>query len=78
MLGNRIAKEALSLTKCRRFCVGQSLKEPQSPTAFNERFATGSITINYEQQNSTEFNRVLNLVRDQEVGGSNFRRNGGV
>jgi len=50
---------------CRRFCTRQSLKEPQSPTALNERFATGSISINWEQQNSTAFNWVLNLVRDQ-------------
>jgi hypothetical protein len=45
------------LADCRRFCSCQSLNQPQSSTTFNERRATGSISINYEQQNSTAFNR---------------------
>src|SRR5690349_1522482 len=52
---------------CRRFCSCESLKEPQSSTAFNEECATGSISITSRQQISAKFNRVLNVVRDQEV-----------
>ena len=33
--------------------------------------ATGSIAVILSQQNSTDFNKVRNLVRDQGVGGSN-------
>jgi hypothetical protein len=45
--------------------------EPNSSTAFNKWSGTGSISINYEQQVSTNFYGRLNAVRDQEVGGSN-------
>src|SRR5579872_1688828 len=56
---------------CRRFCSCQSLKELQDSAAFNKQPATGSISTSYEQLISASFNKVLNVVRDQGVGGSN-------
>jgi hypothetical protein len=53
-----VSLEGFTPFNCRRFCSCQSLKEPQSPMDFNERFATVSISISYEQQNSTAFNKV--------------------
>src|ERR1035437_5571150 len=55
----------------RRNCNCQSLQEPQSSTAFHYWHATGSISISYKPQLSTDFNNLWNLVRDQGVGGSN-------
>ena len=37
----------------------------KATTAFNERRATGSLSISWKQQISTGFNKHLNLVRDQ-------------
>src|ERR1035437_3451873 len=56
---------------CSRNCNCQSLQEPQTSTDFNDRHATGSISISYKPQLSTDFNNSWNLVRDQGVGGSN-------
>jgi len=56
---------------CRRFCDGQSFHVQHGPTAFNKRLATVSISINYKLQISIDFHNLLNLVRDQGVGGSN-------
>src|SRR5664280_1849009 len=56
---------------CSRNCNCQSLQEPQTSTDFNDRHATGSISISYKPQLSTDFNNLWNLVRDQGVGGSN-------
>jgi len=56
---------------CSRNCNCQSLQEPQTSTDFNDRHATGSISISYKPQTSTGFNSLWNLVRDQGVGGSN-------
>ncbi len=56
---------------CRQICDSESLRLQQIAAAFNERLATGSISISYEQQIPTGFNTRWNLVRDQGVGGSN-------
>ena len=56
---------------CRRFCGGQSLSVQHRSTIFNKERVTGSISINCKPQISTDFYNVLNLVRDQGVGGSN-------
>ncbi len=60
-----------SLPKCRRFCDGQSFKLQHGSTSFNNERATGSTSINYKLQISTDINNGRNLVRDQGVGGSN-------
>jgi hypothetical protein len=52
------------LVGCRQICNCQSLKEPHTSIAFNERLATGSISITYDQRMSTSFNTLWNLVRD--------------
>ena len=41
------------------------------PIMFNKERATGLISIDYKLQISIDFHNVLNLVRDQGVGGSN-------
>jgi hypothetical protein len=38
---------------------------------FNRQDATGSVSISSEPQNFIDFNNAWNLVRDQEVDGSN-------
>jgi Glycosyl hydrolase family 3 N terminal domain len=43
----------------------------QVSTTFNEQLATGSTSISWRQQDSTNFNKGLNLIRDQVVGRSN-------
>ena len=63
--------EGFTPLDCRRFCSCQSIRNHQNSTDFNERPATDSISITWKQQNSIDFNRCLNLVRDQGVGGSN-------
>jgi hypothetical protein len=59
------------LNKCRRFRSGQSTRLQQSSTDFNKHAATGSTAITWNQQKSTDFSEVWNLVRDQGVVGSN-------
>ena len=59
------------LSDCRRFCSCQSTRLQHRSTEFNKSAATGSTPITWNQQNSTDFNKVRNLVRDQGVGGSN-------
>jgi hypothetical protein len=56
---------------CRRFCSYQSTRVQQKSTSFNGEGVTGSTAITWKQQNSTDFNKAWNLVRDQGVGGSN-------
>ncbi len=67
---NSIATDQKS-DECRRFCVGQSLKAQQRATTCQGEASTHSITISCSLQNSIEFNKRWNLVRDQGVGGSN-------
>ena len=57
--------------ECRRFCSSKSTRLQQRSTEINKEAATGSTTITWNQQKSTDFNKVWNLVRDQGVGGSN-------
>ena len=56
---------------CRRFCSCQSTLVQQKSTSFNDEGATDTTAITWKQQNSTDFNKGWNLVRDQGVGGSN-------
>src|SRR5438067_1714931 len=48
-------------------CGCQNLHKQKSSTAFQERHATCSISTNWPQQISTEFKKILNVVRDQKV-----------
>ena len=66
-----IASLFVRIEKRRRFCSCQSTRNQQNSTKFHEQPATGSTAITWKQQNSTNFNRSWNLVRDQGVGGSN-------
>ena len=59
------------LIRCRQNCNSRILKEPQISITFNEQHATGSTSISYKPSISAKFNRLLHLVRDQGVGGSN-------
>src|ERR1700687_4928983 len=59
------------LLGCRRFCSCESTQAQQKSTDFKQQRATGSTAITWNQQNSTNFNKLWNLVRDQGVGGSN-------
>jgi hypothetical protein len=59
------------LLRCGRFCGGKSTQKQQISIAFNKERASTSIKISYGPQNSTGFNKHLNRVRDQGVGGSN-------
>ncbi len=59
------------LPKCRRFRSGKSLPNPQTSTKLNRATPTRSIESSYFLQISTDFKKRKNLVRDQEVGGSN-------
>src|SRR5262245_52836377 len=43
--------------KCRQNCGCQSIQELQSLTVFDEQLATGSISITYEHQIPTKFNK---------------------
>jgi hypothetical protein len=56
---------------CRRFCDCESFHLQQIARAFNRRPVTDSISITYQPKNSRDFNKQLNLVRDQVVGGLN-------
>ena len=51
--------------RCRRFCSCESTRLQQSPTDFNKQGATTLAAITWNQQNSTDFNKFWNLVRDQ-------------
>jgi len=53
--------------RCKRICDSETLRFQQGATAFNERLTTGSISISCKQQNSTDFNKLWNLVRDQRA-----------
>jgi IPT/TIG domain len=56
-----------SLSECRRFCSGRSIKvQSRSPSA-GELATTHSAPITCGLQNSIEFNNCWNLVRDQGV-----------
>src|SRR6266436_7981364 len=61
----------LRLEKCRRFCSGRSTKAQQRATGCWMLNATRATPITCSLQNSIEFNKRWNLVRDQGVGGSN-------
>ena len=61
----------VELGRCRRFCSCQSTRVQQKSADFNMQAATGSTSITWNRQNSIDFNKVWNLVRDQGVGGSN-------
>src|SRR5258708_36256640 len=67
---SRLAQH-LPFFRCRRFCVGQSIRVQQRLTTDEPPAATRSTSITCELHNSIEFNKRWNLVRDQGVGGSN-------
>jgi len=56
---------------CRRFCIGQCLRQSKPSTAFNESIAAGSFQSLWKQERTIAINRACNAVRDQGVGGSN-------
>ena len=66
-----VSGAGFTLSECRRFCSGQSIEAQQRATARQAEVATHSISIPCGLQNSIEFNKRWNLVRDQGVGGSN-------
>src|SRR5262249_46437417 len=66
-----VSMKGFTHKRCRRICSCESTRVQQQSLDFNEQPTTGSTTISYEQQNSTNINTVWNLVRDQGVGGSN-------
>src|ERR1700746_1191770 len=57
--------------RCRRFCSGQSTRAQQRAITCQSNIATRTTPITCDLQNSIEFNKCWNLVRDQGVGGSN-------
>jgi hypothetical protein len=57
------------VAECRRFCYGRSINAQQRSTSHQGEAATHSIPITCVLQNSTQFNKCWNLVRDQGVGG---------
>ena len=59
------------LPDCSRNRSGQSILKRFRTTALNKAAATHSIKSSYFLSVSTCFNKSLNLVRDQGVGGSN-------
>jgi hypothetical protein len=52
---------------CRRFCSGQSIKAQQRATTHRVEAATHLTLITCGLQNSIEFSKCWNLVRDQGV-----------
>ena len=74
--GARVARElsrrkGFTSSGCRRFCGGESLQKQQASTSSCEHAATDSIKISCDLQNSINFNKLRNRVRDQGVAGSN-------
>jgi hypothetical protein len=59
-----------TLTDYRQKCDSQSLQFQQIPNAFHERRATGSITIAYKQQVSTDFSKLWNLPKGSSLDSS--------
>ena len=66
-----VSVEGFTPTACGRFCNCEGLRNLESPIAFYERASTDSKRMSWKPRKSTVFNNRLNLVRDQEVGGSN-------
>ena len=56
--------------RCRGFRSGKSLPGPQTSTNLNRVAPTRSIEISYFLGISTDFRKRQNLVREQEIGGS--------
>ena len=58
-------------SRCRRFCSGQSLRNPSGSTACIGDVPTDSIQSRYFPSKSTAFTKPLCLLWEQRVGGSN-------
>ncbi len=56
---------------CRQNCGGETTQLQQSSPSLKRKRATHSTASTWKQENTTDFNKRRNLVRDQGVGGSN-------